>query len=144
MAYRQLEIDREEMLKMRDNGMTNMDIANCLGITRQTVLRYIGPQPGKNWEGYKQRMAQPERTNIVPIKPEPEPEAVLVLTNQIKYLMGETAEWCVNPKDRIVMFKTCDTDRAVSISFDDYELFAKEVNAVSRHIKEQHVTPEMW
>lgn len=40
-------VSRDEMLKMRESGMTNEDIARSLDVTRQTVYRYIGCQPGR-------------------------------------------------------------------------------------------------
>ena len=39
------QISREEMLQMRENGMTNKEIARSLDISYATVHRYIGSQP---------------------------------------------------------------------------------------------------
>ena len=85
-------LDTEEMLKMRYAGMTNADIANVLGVTHTTVWKHIGPQPGKNWEDFKQRM---EQTPIVPmpeakveVVPEPVIAACLAITNRKISLAG--------------------------------------------------------
>lgn len=39
------EVSQSEMLTMRDEGMSNEEIASHLGVSYQTVLRYIGKQP---------------------------------------------------------------------------------------------------
>ena len=41
----QKEINRSELERMRESGMTNQDIANSLEISVSTVYRYIGAQP---------------------------------------------------------------------------------------------------
>lgn len=45
------DVSVDELRRMRDNGMTNADIAEAVGCTVCTVRRYIGPQPGRNWGG---------------------------------------------------------------------------------------------
>lgn len=39
------EVSREELLHMREEGLTNKQIAERLGCAYYTVLRYIGKQP---------------------------------------------------------------------------------------------------
>lgn len=43
-------ISKSEMLQMREQGMSNRDIANVLEISKATVFRYIGPQGGEHGE----------------------------------------------------------------------------------------------
>lgn len=43
MAKR-IGVSKSEMLHMREQGLSNKDIANLLEISYATVLRYIGPQ----------------------------------------------------------------------------------------------------
>lgn len=44
MAKRKLDVSTSELLHMRESGLSNRDIANCLDISVATVARYIGPQ----------------------------------------------------------------------------------------------------
>lgn len=37
----------EEMLRMRENGMSNMEIANAVGAGYSTVAKYLGAGPGR-------------------------------------------------------------------------------------------------
>lgn len=41
---KKLGISKSELLQMREQGLSNRDIAKCLEISEQTVFRYIGPQ----------------------------------------------------------------------------------------------------
>ena len=43
---KKLGISRSEMLRMREQGMSNRDIAKCLEIHVATVYNHIGPQGG--------------------------------------------------------------------------------------------------
>ena len=49
MARRLTDISKSEMLRMREQGMSNRDIAKCLDIHYATVYNYIGKQ-GKRME----------------------------------------------------------------------------------------------
>lgn len=46
MAHK-LEVTKGEMLRMREQGLSNRDIAKCLDIHYATVYNYIGPQGGR-------------------------------------------------------------------------------------------------
>ena len=49
MARKLTDISKSEMLRMREQGMSNRDIAKCLDIHYATVYNYIGKQ-GKRME----------------------------------------------------------------------------------------------
>lgn len=49
MAYKKIGVTASEMMAMREQGLSNKDIANLLEINPLTVRRYIGPQ-GKRME----------------------------------------------------------------------------------------------
>lgn len=44
---RKCGVTKSEMLQMREQGLSNRDIAKCLDISYATVCRYIGPQGGR-------------------------------------------------------------------------------------------------
>ena len=44
---RKLDISKSEMLRMREEGLSNRDIAKCLDIHYATVYNWIGPQGGQ-------------------------------------------------------------------------------------------------
>lgn len=39
------DVSMDELLQMRQDGMSNQEIANRLGASKATVYRYLGPQP---------------------------------------------------------------------------------------------------
>lgn len=45
--YPKIGVDPQDMLVMRENGLSNHDIARTLDISYSTVLKYIGKQPGR-------------------------------------------------------------------------------------------------
>lgn len=47
MAYHKLGISKSEMLQLREQGLSNRDIAKVLDIHFATVYKYIGPQNGR-------------------------------------------------------------------------------------------------
>lgn len=47
MARKLTDITKSEMLRMREQGLSNRDIAKCLDIHYATVYNYIGPQGGR-------------------------------------------------------------------------------------------------
>ena len=48
--YHKIGVTPEEMLELREQGLSNHDIAKLLDISYQTVVRYIGKQ-GRRMEG---------------------------------------------------------------------------------------------
>lgn len=65
------------MLKMREEGLSNADIANCLEISAQTVYRYIGAQ-GKRMDtlaAFAKPKAEPDEQRATEA-PKPSPRAV--------------------------------------------------------------------
>lgn len=141
---RKLEVTNTELLHMRDNGMTNRDIANSLGVSYHTILKRIGPQPGKNWGDYQRRMAEelPGQMNVKDYEePENNAEACLLVTNTVMYLEGDAAEWAIECKANNIM---CKTDAVINIPFDKFDDYVKEVLAIQRHLKDCRVPLEMW
>lgn len=152
MGAPRLRVTDAEMRAMRDAGMTNADIANAMGVTYRTVWKHIGPQPGKNWAGYQRRMLQNpigrevERLTQPDVQevPASAPAAELVVTNRVTYLTGEAAEYCVDPKARVVRFMPAGAEDMLEIGFDEWAAFAREVQAVARSLDGQRVPVEMW
>lgn len=62
MARNRLGVSKSEMLRMREEGMSNKDIANVLGIHFATVYNYIGPQGCKmeHLAAFEEKPTDPE------------------------------------------------------------------------------------
>ena len=88
------EVSPQEMLRMRnEEHLSNAEIADRLDICRDTVVRYIGKQPG--WMGRKKRPVsapQPEQEQPSEcIQPKP----TLVIELQITNYAGQSARYKV-------------------------------------------------
>lgn len=133
-----MRVTDAELLSMRDAGMTNADIANSLGVTPQTIIRHIGPQPGKNWGDYKRRMGMPNTacTGISEAIPDA-PAQALTVANLVTYLTGEVAQYSVDTKARMVKFMVPGAESMLEIPFDAWRTFVREVQAVVGYLKDE-------
>jgi hypothetical protein len=78
---RKIDVTAGEMLALREQGMSNHDIAESLDISIATVRRYIGKQDG-HMEGYAAFKNTPprkkmEKTETMPMIPKYNPKPVL-------------------------------------------------------------------
>lgn len=124
------EVSVEEMLKMREAGMTNQDIADSLDTTVCTVRRYIGLQPGSR----RRPDAAPgiDRAG----KADAKIYAALTVTNRTLDLAGAVAEYSIDTKSGKVLFQVKGIDACMEISFEQWPDFCLEVQGIERHLKE--------
>lgn len=135
MGYHKLGISKSEMLKLREQGLSNKDIANVLDIHYATVVRYIGRQPEKmeNMAAFKES---------APTKPEAVPEEPEVNTPEIKRAVDEIVvrtERLSSKNGNIVadvnyVYNTVELDIGV-LSFDELQDFAVFVVGMVERIK---------
>lgn len=66
---RKVMVTPSEMRTMRENGMSNHDIAKSLDISYQTVLRYIGKQDGhmQSYDAFKDNAKKEEKKEMVQV-----------------------------------------------------------------------------
>lgn len=123
------QVSVDEMLKMREAGMTNQDIANSLNASVITVRRYIGTQAGNR----SRRMETPVRATAAPV-----PAPALAVSNRVTYLEGAVAEYTVDTKSETVLFQAKGTEACVGITFDQWEAFCQEVQAIQRYLSKEN------
>lgn len=137
------DLNCDELESMRASGMTNMDIANVLGVSISTVYRCIGAQNYHSARRQKRQM-EPPSMEVPKTKHEEEPDASLVVENRTIGLAGLYAGYKVNIKDKNVVVFVEDNVDALVVPFDQIENFARELAAISRHISGLHIGNEMW
>lgn len=105
---RKIYVTAAEMLQLREQGMSNHDIAMSLDISEQTVRRYIGRQDG-HMEGYAAFKNTPPRkeleTEAMPVIPKYNPKPVL-------------ERYCIGCN----MIELDGNDRSVTITGDEGEI----------------------
>ena len=137
------DINRDELEKMRESGMSNMDIANALDISISTVYRCIGPQNYHSTRGRKDYI-EPPPMPVAKTESKDEPDASLVVEDRTISLAGLFAGYRINIKDKKVIVFIEDGVDALVVPFDQVENFAKELTAINRHISDLHIGNEMW
>lgn len=140
---KRIDLPVDEMLKMRENGMTNRDIANAFGVHVQTVKKRIGPE-GRYRRGVRY-------INIVPQKkeePEEQYSASLVVQNKSIELDGTYGRYVVDFREKKVIASIAKTEEAeemFSVEFEKIETLINELQAIRRNIRDKGgIGSEMW
>ena len=139
-------VSRDELMAMREKGMTNAAIAKAVNVSYQTVLKTIGPQP----KGIRKPPTYNEAysPNIVSITKEKEqkeerPGSMLVIARKEVKLTGLACDYVVS-KDSVCFFNN-DTDTSVDrIPLKDLETFIEELKMILGHRDEMTAVNEQW
>lgn len=155
------DVSMEELNYMRhEEGLSNVEIAQRLGVHPQTIIRLMGKQPIGNrsasglasaYKAQRRNAAEEQREMAArPSKDSEQPEeAVLMVENRTVCLVGMAAQYEVDEKNhKVLIKKPGDAFRYLDYeSIDSYieelNTFAKELTAIARKIK----TPtamEVW
>jgi transposase len=97
---RKIYVTASEMRTMREEGMSNRDIANALDISYQTVVRYIGKQGGRmdSLEAFRDTPPKKATVKEEPVViPKYEPKPVLEKYHVNDFIVE------LDSKDRYVM-----------------------------------------
>lgn len=141
MAGLREDLNNEDMLKMREAGMRNSDIATALECSIQIVRNRIGPEPGRrrHYTGFAYS-PRPEKS-----QPVNSPDACLVISNRIVNASGAEMEYeidCCN--GTIKMFRRDKPNFYWIFNLSEVETVVGELNAIARKANDLKVTPEMW
>lgn len=153
MASLHKDISVQELLHMREEGMTNMDIAKSLDVSYATIYRMIGSQPK---ELRKQReddgdavvvsrrrvMVSYKNPNVVQSvqdEAEEEPEACLVVGDRIIRAGGTFATYDISTSESSI-----DISGKLSLKFDELDTFISELTAIKRQLPALKSSNEMW
>lgn len=141
------DLSIDELLGMRNSGMTNMDIANALDISYASVYRLIGKQPAS-------MRASSHTADLPPSIPPSnqvssdgaahEPEAALIVEDRVLRLAGLFASYRVRVKDKEIDVYVNGDSVAMTVKFDELSAFASEIMAIDRHTADLRVGCEAW
>lgn len=131
------EISIPELLKMRESGMSNSEIAESLDVSRETIIKYIG-------KGGPRR--QTVRPAIMPTredeKDEPVQACLKVEPSEIR-LTGAYGKYAFAP-DGDSIYVTIDSDYLFSVPRDQLSTFIRELQAIERNIGKVKTRLEVW
>lgn len=130
---------RDSMLHMRNEGCTNAEIAERIGTTRATVIRYIGKQPvGLRKEPVRHVECENHDGND-----NPPPAPCLALRDREIHLEGQFATYTVQGSSGMVMATLHGKD-SILMSADELSVFIRELSAIQRNLSSVKVGAEMW
>lgn len=135
------EVSQSELLHMREDGMSNQEIAKSLDVSYQTVLRLIGKQPAS--------LRKPVvRASVAPITETPaisgnkESEACLAVIGRSVSLISDLAEYTLDCTEEVLTMKV--GENVVFVPFQKIESLMRELATIQRHIPRVKVGDEMW
>ncbi len=135
------DVTINELMTMREEqGMSNQDIADALGVNVQTIYNYIGKMPK---ELYKPRTRKEPAVPAPGKVEEPAPEACLVVQNRTIELHGLENTYIIDSKKGEVLVNMSD-ESGMIINFDKLPALVNELRAIQRKISELTVKNEMW
>lgn len=134
------EIFQNELLHLREDGMSNAEIAKSLDISYATVLRLIGKQPSG------MRRPSPNTGFVTPVpKPackEEELEACLLVASREIQLSGDFGEYVLNSGNQTVSIAA--GEGSLSVPFGQIDVLINELSAIKRNISDVVRGNEMW
>ena len=135
------EVSIPELLKMREQGMSNPEIAASLDVSPHTIWSYIGPGPrSKN----RNRGGTPVSAEI---KKEEPIAACLKVEPTVVRLTGAFGCYEVNKADSLIaveLHPDGDTDAYFDIPLDQLTTFIKELQAIERNVDRVKTQLEVW
>ncbi len=134
------EVSQSELLHMREDGMSNQEIAKSLDVSYQTVLRLIGKQPSGLRKPAVRNLAA--STNEISVCNSNEPKAGLAVIGRSVSLTGDLAEYMLDCTEDVLTVKI--GDGTVCLPFQKIESLMTELAAICRNIPRVRVGNEMW
>jgi predicted transcriptional regulator len=134
MGYKRIGVTASEMMAMREQGLSNKDIANVLEINPLTVRRYIGCQPQRRMENMA--AFKENKPNTVEVETVETPEikrAVDEVVVRKEMLSSRSGNVAVNVD---YISHTAEFDVA-AMTFDELEDFATFVIGMVERIRKE-------
>lgn len=135
------EISIPELLQMRENGMSNPEIAEALDVSPNTISRYIGRGPRS-----KNRNRGGGAPVAAEIKNEEPVEACLKVETAAIGLTGAYGQYTIDERQDAVYIIAEAGGHELSgyIPVDQLAIFARELKAIERNIDKVKLRLEVW
>lgn len=135
------DVTINELMTMREEqGMSNQDIADALGVGVQTIYKYIGKMPKELCKPYTRKEPAVHTPGKVE---EPAPEACLVVQNRTIELHGLENTYIIDSKKGELLVNMAD-ENGMIINLDKLPALVNELRAIQRKVSELTVKNEMW
>ena len=113
------DVTIQEMKTLRENGMTNAQIARNLGVSPTTIVNYIGCQPDGLRAAYGSEAAR-----VTTVEPKPEPTLKLI---EVAY-QGHTLRYFI--RSGIVSFHKGEEQPVITLDAEGVKRTIKELTEI--------------
>ena len=153
------DMDKTQLLKMRDEGMSNAEIALAVGVSKPTIYRLLGKQPAEitkanNARGYV-KMAQTrfgsrseggytvgrKAPSFMPQREEKPVEAVLVVKKAPIRLHGACFDYTLDESRKIIEVETEEGRVLLSMETEKLGTFIEELRAIRKNMGVAQMAP---
>lgn len=131
------EVGIPELLKMRESGMSNSEIAESLDVGLSTIYRYIGKGGPR-----RQTSRAPHVQERAPMKDGPVQACLKMEPSEIR-LTGAYGKYEFAP-DGDSISVIIDSDYFFSVPRDQLSTFIRELQAIERNIGKVKTQLEVW
>lgn len=128
------DVDMTTLYSMRDQGMSNQEIADTLGVSYMTILRYIGKNPNRAKRSTPVRKANPDPVISTYDQPDTVKEAALVSGDILYSMQGSVGTYEINPKEKTI--RIC-KDR---ITYDELDTVITELSRIRDNLQNKDVS----
>lgn len=136
------EISISELQHMREEGMSNQEIADVLGVTYATVFRYLGRQP-KGLRKKPTPSATPELQKAMPVyacsnpnqelQKEEEEDILLLSDEKITVLGGTVGYYTISDKRKSVRISIGKDENEIEVPFEKFPDFIQELMRILKN-----------
>ena len=131
------EISIPELLKMRESGMSNSEIAESLDVSYKTICNYLGKGGPR-----RQTRRAPHVQERAPMKDEPVEACLKMEPSEIR-LTGAYGKYAFAP-DGDSISVIIDGDYFFSVPRDQLSTCIRELQAIERNIGQVKTQLEVW
>ena len=131
------EISIPELLKMRESGMSNSEIAESLDVSYKTICNYLGKGGPR-----RQTRRAPHVQEGAPTKEEPVEACLKMEPSEIR-LTGAYGKYAFTPDEDSISV-AIDSDYFFSVPRDQLSTFIRELQAIERNIGKVKTQLEVW
>lgn len=147
------DVSISELMHMREEGMSNKEIAERLDVSYITILRLIGKQPAEMTAAAlhapKPKASKPAKVQAspkpasvahsIPATNKDDEETVLLVDERVTRLVGMFGNYEISDKEKEVHAEL--KNGTLILQFDELEQFVKELSAISKNL--QKFAPRM-
>ena len=141
------DISNTELYRMRDDGMTNAEIAKATGVSIQTVRNRIGKQPNGLRKSSEPKSEERQIINVLhPVIEETEQNCggTLVVQERVITLQGVTQITYNISSDNEEIGIYSGVSDYIPIKFDQLADFIKELTSIQKKLPSVQHKNEIW